>query len=413
MLERYNEGIIATSACGLGLLSQALRGNSYAGDPDKVLSRYLEIFGERFYLELSTYGEVWQHNLNQQLEQMAEANSIGVVYANDAHYAYPGQYQLHETVLCMQYQQKVSQLTDAHHLPDLYIMDENEVEKALSSHLGWTTVSDAIENSDAIADKCNVTFPGRKLHVPVFIPDHRKWSNTREMLFDLASDGYREKIIEKGIDSDEYIQRFKDELKIIFEANLVDYFLIVRDFIAHASSSGYLVGPGRGSVGGSLVAFLLGITKIDPIKYGLIFERFYNAGRAGSLPDIDTDFPTFGREFVRDYLLDKYGEEYVADIGTVTTYQGRNAIQKLGNVMEIPFNDTKKISEIIEGAIESGLQPDWKTLNKLGNLDPWRAKYPDLFDYAEQLFGNTFTYGIHASGILISDEPLNATFPLR
>jgi len=391
------------------LIPQALRGNSYAGDPEQLLARYLDIFGDRFYLEVSTYGEIWQHDLNKQLEALAKENSIPMVYANDAHYAYPGQYQLHETVLCMRYQEKVSVRTEPHHIPDLYIMGEDEVNKALN-HLDWD--SEPVETSDLIADRCNVTFPGRKVHVPVFIPES-KWANSRAMLFDLASDGYRTKIIEKGLDSDEYMERFKEELKVIFEADLVDYFLIVRDFIAYANSSGHLVGPGRGSVGGSLIAFLVGITQIDPIKYGLIFERFYNAGREGSLPDIDTDFPTFGREFIRDYLIRTYGEEYVADIGTVTSYQGRNAIQKLGSAMEIPFNDIKKISQVIEGAIESGLQPNWEALNKIPELTGWRVKYPDLFEYAEQLYGNTFTYGIHASGILISDEPLAASFPLR
>lgn len=391
------------------MIPQALRGNSRAGDPEKLLARYLNIFGDRFYLEVSTYGEVWQHDLNKQIEALAQENSIPMVYANDAHYAYPGQYQLHETILCMRYQEKISTRTEPHHIPDLYIMGENEVNKALN-HLDWD--SEPVETSDLIADRCNVTFPGRKIHVPVFIPES-KWSNSRAMLFDLASDGYRSKIIEKGIDSDVYIQRFKEELKVIFEADLVDYFLIVRDFIAHANSAGILVGPGRGSVGGSLVAYLIGITQIDPIKYGLIFERFYNAGREGSLPDIDTDFPTFGREFIRNYLIDTYGDDYVADIGTVTSYQGRSAIQKLGNVMELPFRDIKSISEIIEGAIESGLQPNWEHINVIPTLAPWKDKYPDLFTYAEQLYGNTFTYGIHASGVLISDEPLNATFPLR
>lgn len=393
------------------MISQALRNNSLAGDPEILLKKYLDIFGDRFYLEVSTYGEVWQHYLNQNLEQLANQYSVPLVYANDAHYAYPGQYQLHETVLCMQYQEKVANRTEPHHLPDLYIMGDSDIERALN-HMNYSAVEQAIDNSDIIAERCNVTFPARKIHIPVFIPES-KWANAREMLLDLAQEGYQTKILDKGIDSDEYMERFKAEIKIIFEADLVDYFLIVRDFIAHANDHHYLVGPGRGSVGGSLIAYLIGITQIDPIRYGLIFERFYNAGREDSLPDIDTDFPTFGRDFIRNYLIRKYGEDYVVDIGTVTSYQGRNAIQKLGSTLELSFNDIKKISEIIEGAIESGLQPNWETIKHLTSLKPWIIKYPQLFEYAEQLFGNTYTYGIHASGIVISDEPLQGSFPLR
>jgi DNA polymerase-3 subunit alpha len=413
LLEKYNEGLIATSACGLGLLSQSVRGNPRTPDPNTVLDKYLSIFGDRFYVELSTYSEEWQRNLNYSLSSLAHDRGIPMVYANDAHYAFPGQYDLHETILCMQYGEKRSALTEPHHTPDLFIMSEKQVEEALF-YLPQSIVDEVIENSDAIADRCDVSLPEYEMHIPVFIPE-KQFKNSKEMLFELAVKGYEEKIASRNLPDDVYLPRFKYELGVIFDAGLHDYLLFVRDAIVVEKKQGTLVGPGRGSVGGSLIAYLIDIHEIDPIRYGLIFERFYNPGRKGSMPDIDVDFPTFRRDVVKQYLSDKYGEEYCADIGTVSTLQGRAAIQKIGIALEIPFGDTKAISTIIGSAIESGQQPKWVDIwNKVGDqLEPYRRKHPVLFEYAETMYGRTFTYGVHPSGYVVSDVPLAENFPLR
>jgi len=416
LLAKYSEGLIATSACGLGLLAQSVRGNSNLPDVDTVLDKYLNIFGDRFYIELSTYSEEWSRNLNYELSSIARSHSIPMVYANDAHYAFPGQYDLHETILCMQYAEKKSELTEPHHTPDLFIMSEKEVEEAFF-YLPNNIIDEMIENTDTIADLCNVKLPEQEMHIPVFIPD-KQYKNTREMLFDLAVKGYEEKIASRGLPDDVYLPRFRYELEVIFDAGLHDYLLFVRDPIMQEKSQGTLVGPGRGSVGGSLIAFLIGIHEVDPIRYGLIFERFYNPGRKGSMPDIDVDFPTFRREFVKEYLNTKYGEDYCADIGTVSSLQGRAAIQKLGMAMEIPFNDSRAISGIIEKAIQSGQQPKWEGKGGIWEtcgveLAPYVHKYPLLFEYAETMYGRTFTYGVHASGYVVADVPLREYFPLR
>lgn len=416
LLRKYNEGIICTSACGLGMVSQALKDNPYLPDVHVLVDKYLDIFGDRFYIELSTYSEDWQRNLNYQLASLADEHGIPMVYANDAHYAFSNQYELHETVLCMQYQEKKGELESPHHTPDLYIMDEKEINNAFY-YLPQAIVDEAIDNSDSIASLCSVSLPEHRMRVPVFVPDSG-WSTSRDMIFDLARQGYEEKISSRGLPDDIYMERFKKEIKVIFDANLYDYLLMVRDFIMWAKNQGILVGPGRGSIGGSLIAYLIGIHEIDPIRYGLIFERFFNVGRVGSLPDIDVDFPTWAREKVKTYLLEKYGEDYCSDIGTVSTLQGRAAIQKLGSTLGIPFVDTKNISKIIEKTIESGQQPKWVGKNgiweKAGKeLAPYKSKHPQLFDYAESMYGRTFTYGVHASGFLISDEPLKSSFPLR
>ena len=414
LLERYNEGIICTSACVQGAIGQAvLNQNSYVPDVDDLVTRFLNIFGDRFYLELHTYGEMWQELLNIKLVDLAKEYSIPVVYANDAHYAYPGQYDLHETVLCMQHHQKMNELTEPHHQPDLYIMSQDEIRDRLF-YLPGTTITEALDNSDEIGYKCQVTLPEHRMRVPTFIPES-KWSNARDMLFDLAVEGYQQKITARGLPDEKYMPRFKHEIEIIYKAGMVDYLLMVRDIVLWAKRQGYLVGPGRGSVGGSLIAYLLGIHEVDPIRYGLIFERFYNIGRETSLPDIDIDFPTFAREPVKEYIARKYGEEYCADIGTTSTLQGRQAIQQLGKALDVPFADTKAISAIIEKAIESGQQPSWDSINeKFGHqLAPYRTKHPVLFDYAEKMYKRIYTYGVHASGYIVADEPLANNFPLR
>jgi len=414
LLERYNEGILCTSACGLGMLSQALRNNSNLPDVHDLVARYQNIFGDRFYIELSTYSEAWQRDMNYQLSKLAADYGIPVVYANDAHYAFSGQYDLHETLLCMQYQEKRSQLAEPHHTPDLYIMSEKEINDSFY-YLPQAVVDEAIDNTDEIASMCSVTMPEHRMHVPTFVPES-KWATSRDMLFDLAVEGYEKKIAARGLPDDVYMERFKMEMAVITQANLTDYLLMVRDFIIWAKEEKeILVGPGRGSIGGSLIAYLIGIHELDPIRYGLIFERFYNIGRESSLPDIDVDFPTWARELIKEYLIKKYGEEHCADIGTISSFQGRNAIQKLGVAMEIPYPDVRAISNIIEKAIESGQQPKWKDIYLKGGetLQAYKRRYPKLFEYAETLFERTSNYGVHASGFVIADVPLNENFPVR
>jgi DNA polymerase-3 subunit alpha len=411
LLERYNKGIVATSACGISMLSWAIK----YGNPDDVIQRYLNIFGDRFFIELHTYSEDWQKDLNVQLVSLANTYGIPLVYANDAHYARPEQHDLHEAIMCLGMNAKVKDTERLTHAPDLYIMDEDDIRKHLS-YLPKSVIDQAIANSDLIASQCEVSLPERRNRVPVFIPD-RHYTTSREMLFDLAVQGYSQKITALGLPDDVYLPRFEKEIKVIFEVGLVDYFLITRDFINWAKEQGVLVGPGRGSVGGSLIAYLIGIHELDPIKYGLIFERFYNAGRETGMPDIDVDFPSSFRDTVKDYLVRKYGgEDYVADLCNIGTMQAKASIKDMGRVLSINMRDTDQISNLLENTIKQGLQAEsWEEIEEeLGEeLAPWEKKYPQLFEHAKALHHFIRTYGVHASGVIISDEPLPEVYPLK
>jgi DNA polymerase-3 subunit alpha len=413
LLKKYNEGIICTSACALSMLSQSIKGNFRLESPERILNRYLDIFGDRFYIELGTYGSDFQRQANEGLVSLAREKSVPLVYANDAHYANPNQYTLHETVLCMQYREKLKDRTEPHHVPDLYIMDEKEVEKQLG-YLDWADIDAAIEGSEEISNRCDVKFPGRRKRTPVFVPESR-WSTTKDMFFDILREGYDKKVVGKVKDEKPYLERLEHEVKVITKADLIEYMMVSYDLVESSRKQGILVGPGRGSVGGSLVAFLLGITQVDPIRYGLIFERFYNVGREGSLPDIDIDFPKNRRDRVKALLAKKYGKEYVSELGTALTIHGKAGIRKLSVTRSIPKPDTDAICKMIDKAVDAGLQPDWDSIKKVGGADLQKLidKHPFLFRDAEELHKRIFSYGVHASGVIVSDEPLGTSFPLR
>jgi len=311
---------------------------------------------------------------------------------------------------------KVKDKNRISHTPDLYIMSEEDTREHLD-YLPAGVVTEAIKNSDLIAEQCNVTLPERKQRLPMFVPD-REYGTSGDMIYDLAVKGYMKKIAPYPDKDDvEYMARFEKEMKVLYDApGMIDYFAITRDFVKQAKEDGALVGPGRGSAGGSLIAYLLGITELDPIQYGLIFERFYNAGRESGLPDIDIDFPTSYRDTVKSYLSNKYGNEYVAELATIGTLHGKGAINDMGRVLSVSMNDTKAISKIIDNTIKQGLQAEnWEEIYEAvgDELNPYVTKYPQLFEYAEALHGFPKTFGVHASGVVISDEPLDSNLPLK
>jgi DNA polymerase-3 subunit alpha len=402
ILEEHKEGIILTSACMGGKVSSAILEES---NPEAVLDQYLKIFDDKFYIELHTYDSDNQRNVNSELVRLGQKKGVPFVYATDAHYACGEQYHNHEAFVNMSMRKKISEV-DRNHPPCMWIMDEDGIRESLS-YLPKSVVDESISNTHAIADMSEVELPMKRKRIPTWGKDGPS------KLVGLVEEGYYQKV--SNLDSDgNYMQRVEKELDAIFEAELSDFFLIEHLVNDYAENSDVLRGPGRGSVGGSLVAYLLGITDIDPIKYGLIFERFYNKGREkGGLPDIDTDFAIEDRDKIKQFMRDTFGEDCVTHIGTVMRLHGKSALERVGKFLEIPIREIEEIKNIVDTTTDAGLMADWDDIVEVGELQGWIAKYPDLFNLAGDLHGRIFASSVHASGFVVGDEPLAAICPLR
>lgn len=442
LLEKYNEGIICTSACMGGLVSKEIEEGS--GD---ALQRYLSIFGERFFIELHTYHSDKQREVNKELYSIAVRLGIPLVYANDAHYACAEEHMMHE--LCLNVQMasdfrapknlSVDGEIDEDHTHDgdntcyhpqsLYIMSEQDVRRSLD-YLPEKAVDEAIANSDLIADLCKTELPKSRMHMPLYKAPQEK--NNKDYLWELVDRGLRKRY--GGLTNENY-NRARFEYEAITDvdlgggATLGDYFLINWDWITQfCPRNGILTGPGRGSVGGSILAYALGITHIDPLKYDLPFERFWNPGRAKGFPDIDTDVEISRRAEVKQYLADKYGAERVLTIGNTirfrpksalercaVTYFGREAMKANDGAL---YRELDTIKSIMDSTIDAGQQPSWSDMWELvgHQLEPYRNASQDwrnVFELAEKLEGRISTYGIHASAVVVSDVDLPEIMPSR
>lgn len=419
LLKEYREGVICTSACLSGLVPKGIE----KGDLS-ALDRLHQIFDEDFFLEISTYDTAEVHQMNQELRGLARERGIAMVYANDAHYAYPEDYEFHETLLCMQYHERLD-LDNPHHPPCLYIMSEKKVREKLA-HLGTTVTDECIANSDEIMARCQVEFPKAELSLPTFVPRDLNPMSNEDRFVEQVIAGLERRLPEGG---QEYEDRAAVELRVLLDAGLADYFLITAEACQWADSVGIARGPGRGSSAGSLVAYALGITDVDPIKYGLYFERFYNAGRDEGLPDIDIDFERARRDELDEHLKEIYGVYSVIPIGNHIRMKPKSTIDKLWKVLEEDgwhYGDAVKIKKILEGIPDieiitgdmiswhagPGIEiAVWEDEQATQALQPYVDKYERLFDYAEHVGGRIATYGVHASARVLSNRDLRTDLP--
>lgn len=419
LLEKHSEGVIATSACASGIVADGLKNSD-----NSPIYKFLEIFGDDFFLEIHTYPEKFQYDLNKELVGIAKELGVPMVYANDAHYSCKSDYPYHEVMLCMQMGKKIEDKDRMSHPPALYIMKEQEVREKLS-YLPSSIVDECISNSELILDRCkDAKLSEPRMHLPVFVPrEATKDANNNSMLLRLVEEGLNERY-------DEITEEIEDraiyEIETIVEAGLTDYFLITSDFCKWADDNGIERGPGRGSAGGCLVAYALKITDVDPIKYNLYFERFYNAGRDQGLPDIDIDFEPSRRAELDDYLKSRYGANHVVPIGNHIRMKPKAAIDKIAKALSVPFSDTEKIKKIIDTIPDIGImsadQIGWEPgdgikiavledESAVNELSPYMEKYPELFDCAKMIGGRISNYGIHASAIVISDVDIREELP--
>jgi len=406
VLMEYSKGIIALSACLSGKVPDALRQGNYE-QAKRFALEYEEIFGKgNFYLELQHTGVEDQNLVNQQLIRLARETGIPLVATNDAHYLKREDARIHDILLCIQTGKTVND-EDRMKFPgsEMYVKSPEEMEQAFGF------IPEALENTVKIAQRCNVTIDFNNLHLPKF--DVPNGEDPYEYLCRLCFDGL-ERI--KGIKRTDYespeYKRLVQELETIRNMGYVDYFLIVWDFIRFAREKGIMVGPGRGSAAGSLVAYCLGITNIDPIRYNLIFERFLNPERI-SMPDIDIDFCYERRQEVIEYVIEKYGEDRVAQIITFGTMAARAAIRDVGRALDIPYGEVDRVAKMIPFQLGMTIERALDMNPELSDLYNSDDRIRELIDTAKAVEGMPRHASTHAAGVVISREPITEYVPLQ
>ncbi|HZK00910.1 MAG TPA: DNA polymerase III subunit alpha [Tissierellaceae bacterium] len=401
ILKKYSKGIIALSACLAGEVQQFLLDNNYERAKKSALD-YRDIFGEdNFFLELQDHGMREQISINEDLLKLSRETGIPLVATNDVHYLKKEDAVVHDVLLCIQTGKTVDEV-DRMKFPSnhFYLKSPEEMHNLFNDNI------EAIENTAWIGKRCNVDLDFSNLHLPKYeLPEgYSNESYLRELTIEGLRDRY-EKI------TDEIKDRFEYEFNTIVEMGYVDYFLIVWDFIKFAKENDIMVGPGRGSAAGSIVSYGLGIIDIDPLEYGLLFERFLNPERV-SMPDIDIDFCYERREEVIQYVINKYGADKVAQIVTFGTMAARGSIRDVGRAINMPYGEVdyvaKQIPTDIGMTIEKALEVNTSLREEYENNDQIRI----LIDYASKVEGLPRHTSTHAAGVVISKEPITNYVPL-
>ena len=405
LLREHTGGLIACSACMSGEISRLL----LAGDYDKareVALEMRELFGEDgYYLELQDHGIAAQKQVNAQIIRLSEETGIPLIATNDAHYLRREDAETQDILMCIQ---TGKTLDDPGRMRfetrEFYVKSEAEMAALFPDH------PEAIENTAKIAELCNVDFEFGKYHLPLFqLPEG--WDDGEAYFRKLCMDGFARRY---PAQPPEYLKQLEYEMDMIRKMGFVDYFLIVSDFIAFAKGSGIPVGPGRGSAAGSMVAYCLNITNVDPMEYGLYFERFLNPERV-SMPDIDIDFCPRRRQEVIDYVKRKYGEDHVAQIVTFGTMAARGSVRDVGRVMGVPYGEVDVLAKMIPGGpgnlhitLEDALRLS-KQLKDAYDENPATKKLIDTAMAIEGMPRNTST---HAAGVVITRRPVVDYVPL-
>jgi len=402
ILRKYSQGLIASSACLKGEIPQNILQNNLKKAKETALE-YLEIFGEdNFYLELQKNNIPEQKIVNEKLIALSKELSIPLVATNDIHYVNKEDARAHEILLCIQ---TATNLSDEKRLKfstdEFYFNSPEEMEEK------FRDTPEAIENTIKIAEKCNLEINFRQAHLPNFKvpPEHNISSYLREICFS----GLKKRFSEITRELEE---RLDYELSVIKKMGFEPYFLIVWDFVTHAKRKGIMVGPGRGSAAGSLVAYCLNITNINPMTYGLLFERFLNPERI-SMPDFDIDFCYERRNEVIEYVTEKYGKDKVAQIITFGTMAARAAVRDVGRALGIPYARVDMIAKMIPWepniTIEKALKMEKRISEEMDNDE----EVKDLIKNAISLEGLSRHASTHAAGIVLSEKPLTDYVPLQ
>ena len=446
LMRRHAAGIYASDGCLMTRMASYVEHGDLDGARQE-LGVLADIFGERFYMELHT----WQYmqpnteeehrlntlmtGLNQAKVELSAQMGIPLVVVNDAHHAYPEHWELKDLVWRFKPGSNPDRAEEVSLAKADHMMGDEELFFWMDRHgISRDVVVRAIRHSRDIAASCTAEIKAPLLGMPSFTGTD---SGDNRRFLDLVEEGFKNKVLANGLDAEAYMARVEEEVSLIVDKGFAGYFLITADYVRAAKTGTWnsyvtggppipmLVGPGRGSAGGSLVAWLLGITALDPIKYGLLFSRFLSPGRKG-FPDIDVDFPRSHHADIKAYLGKRWGEDHVCSICTIGRNKAKGTLKDLGRAMKIPYDKIEEMSKIIEQVTtilaeaeqeSDDDEPDlpWNEViaEKGGALAPYARDYPELFEKMEGLVGVARTTGVHAAAVLISNKPIPGTVPTR
>jgi DNA polymerase III subunit alpha len=402
LLEKYNEGLICTSACLASYPARLIAENDYL-KAKKVIMRFKKIFGDRFYLEIQPNRTPMQKKVNQAYVNWHEEMGVEIIATTDAHYLDREDFVKHRVFV------KIGGFEANDTYIDNHMTRADEVVRMLvdQTDVSVSKASEAVNNTLKVADRIEDYDIDTSTKLPHFeIPT--KYDNEDEYLKDLCREGWKRRGLTKLPKSVQkiYVDRLMTEFEVIFGKGFSGYFLIVQDFVNWARSKGIVVGYGRGSAGGSLIAWLTGIVELDPIKYGLLFERFLNPERS-ELPDIDVDFAD--RKAVYNYLIEKYGKDKVASVITFGTMGAKGVIRDVGKAIDIHPKVVDDVAKMIPERPNIKLK---EAFEEVPELEEYKKKYPSWFEYAFEYEGKTRHFSTHASALIIADRPLTDVIPL-
>lgn len=412
VLREFHEGIICLSACLAGEVQRFLARGDYQAGKEAAL-RYLDIFGkDNYFLELQDHGILEQKTVNQQLLRLSDELGVDLVCTNDVHYTYADDVEAHDILLCIQTGKKKSDEDRMRYEGGQYYLKSPEEMADLFKY-----APQALENTEKIAKRCNVTFEFGVTKIPSFpVPKgYTSWTYLKELCENGLHKRYPafkgEKDENCKLSREELEDRLNYELNTIKSMGYIEYFLIVWDFIHFAKSSGIAVGPGRGSAAGSIVSYCLEITDIEPMRYNLIFERFLNPERV-SMPDIDVDFCIERRQEVIDYVGRKYGKDHVAQIVTFGTLKAKGVIRDVARVLDMPYAQADAIAKMIPNDLHMTLDIALKQSKELRDLYEGDSDVKYLIDMSKRLEGLPRHASMHAAGVVICGKPVDEYVPL-
>ena len=416
LLEKYKEGLIISTACLGGEIPQAiLKGRIDIAET--IAKWYKKVFGNDFYLEIQDHGSIEDRIVNVEIVKLSKELGIKIVATNDAHYISNKDVGAHDALLCVLTGKLISDEKRLRYTGTEYIRGEDEMLSLFNDHLDADTIRNAIDNTNEVSNKVEEFDLFGEYRMPKY-PISQE-DNAISFLKKVSEDGLMKRLSKSTFEeiNETYKNRLYSELKIIEDMGFPDYFLVVWDYIKFARDNSIPVGPGRGSAAGSLVAYSLQITNIDPVKHGLLFERFLNPARK-SMPDIDTDFCIDRRNEVIDYVTERYGEEKVAQIITFNKMTSKAVLKDVARVLDIPYGESDKLAKLIPVVRGKPFKLN-EMIDENTPCKEFREKYitdtrvKKWVDLAIRIEGTNKTYGVHAAGVVISSQPLDTLVPLQ